>query len=128
MEKGRNGYVRAQDIVDCVAMPQVQNKLANESGRQVKISLCTAQRWMHRMEWRYGRKRNGMYIDGHERPDVVEYRNKFVKQWQEYEKRMETYNNDGDLDKTPVGFPVPGGWFQIILITHDESTFYANDQ
>ena len=28
----------------------------------------------------------------------------------------------------PKGFPVPGGRFRLILITHDESMFYQNDQ
>ena len=41
---------------------------------------------------------------------------------------MVTYDNDGDVDSTPSEFPVPQGhWFRLILITHDESTFYVND-
>ena len=70
-----------------------------------------------------------MYIDGHEREDVVEYRNQFIKRWREYEKRMVMYNNNGNVDSIPSGFPVPQGhWFRLILVTHDESTFYANDR
>ena len=41
---------------------------------------------------------------------------------------MVTYDNNGDVDSTPSRFPVPQGHrFRLILITHDESTFYAND-
>ena len=70
-----------------------------------------------------------MYIDGHEREDVVEYRNQFIKRWKEYKKRMVTYANNGNIDSTPSGFPVPQGHhFWLILVTHDESTFYANDR
>jgi len=70
-----------------------------------------------------------MYIDGHERDDVVEYRNGFVKRWKEYEKRMVTYDNDGNQSPMPAGFDVPQlGRFRLILITHDESTFYAHDR
>ena len=70
-----------------------------------------------------------MYVDGHEREDVVQYRNGFLKCWQEYEKRMVTYNNNGEIDTTLVGFPVPQGtWFCLILVTHDESTFYAHNR
>jgi len=48
-----------------------------------------------------------MYIDGHEREDVVEYRKGFIER----------------------GFPVPQGMrFRLILVTHDESTFYENDR
>jgi hypothetical protein len=39
------------------------------------ISTKTACRWLGRMGWVYGRNKKG-YCDGHERPDVVEYREK----------------------------------------------------
>ena len=69
-----------------------------------------------------------MYIDGHEREDVVQYQNEFLKCWHEYEKQMVTYNNNGKIDTTPVGFPVPQGTqFCLILVTHDESTIYAHN-
>ena len=59
------------------------------------------------LNWCYGHKKNGMYIDGHERKDVVEYRNQFIKRWREYEKRMVTYDNNGNVDSIPSRFPVP---------------------
>ena len=70
-----------------------------------------------------------MYIDGHERQDVVEYRKGFVERWKEYEKCFVIYGNDGNVLSTPTGFPVPQGLrFQLILVTHNESTFYENDR
>jgi hypothetical protein len=70
-----------------------------------------------------------MYIDGHERKDVVEYRKGFVDRWKEYEKRFVIYGNDGNVISTPTGFPVSQGMrFRLILVTHDESTFYENDR
>ena len=70
-----------------------------------------------------------MYIDGHERDDVVEYRKGFVECWKEYEKRFVIYDNNGNVLSTPTRFPVPQGVrFQLILVTHDESTFYENDR
>jgi hypothetical protein len=70
-----------------------------------------------------------MYIDGHKCDYVVEYRNGFVKQWKEYEKQMVTYNNNSNESPMPAGFDVPQlGQFRLILITHDESTFYAHDR
>ena len=45
-----------------------------------------------------------------------------------YERRFVIYGNDGNVLSTPTGFPVPQGVrFQLILVTHDESTFYEND-
>jgi hypothetical protein len=122
----KNGYIRAQDIVDYVATPEVQQKLGTKARG---IHVRTAQRWLHKLSWRYRQKKRGMYIDGHEREDVVEYRKGFVERWKEYEKRFIIYGNEGSVLLTPTGFPVPQGMrFRLILVTHDESTFYENDR
>lgn len=75
------------------------------------------------------KKKQGMYIDGHEREDVVAYQKAFCDRWKEYEKRMFKFDNDGNVSFTPTGFPVPQ-WprFRLVLITHDESTFFARDR
>lgn len=125
-EIAAKGYIRAQDIVDYIATPEVQERLGTKA---CNISERTAQRWLHKLSWRFTRKRAGMYIDGHECKDVVEYRNQFLERWKEYEKRFVTYDNDGNILKWPTGFPVPQvGRFRLILVTHDESTFHANDR
>lgn len=84
----KKDYIRTQDIVDFMETAEMQEKLDEIGARNKKISIRTAQRWLHRMGWRYGRKRNGMYVDGHEREDVVEYREEFIKRWKVYDKRM----------------------------------------
>ncbi len=118
-------YIRAQDIVNYVALDEVQQRLGARKGT---ISLRTGQRWLKSLGYRYGRRRNGMYIDGHERADVVAYRKRFCERWKEYEKRMVTFDNEGN-ETLPKGFPVPQGpRFRLILVTHDESTFYASDR
>jgi len=125
LEVSKDSYVHTQDIVDYIAKPETQEKLGT---KKRAISLCTAQHWMHRLDWRYGHKKNGMYIDGHKHEDVVQYQKEFVARWKDYDKRMVTYNNDGNVDSTPTSFPVAHGHqFHLVLITHDESTFYAND-
>ncbi|KAG2159097.1 uncharacterized protein EDB93DRAFT_1237838 [Suillus bovinus] len=65
-------YVRAQDIVDYLAQPNVQQK----HGLKKTISLATAQQWMHMMDFRWTKSPSGQYVDGHERDDVVTYRQK----------------------------------------------------
>jgi hypothetical protein len=112
--------------MDYVAKPETQERLG---AKKTTISLSTAWRWMRKLDWRYGRKKNGMYIDGHEREDVVQYRKEFLARWKEYERRMVTYNNDGNVDSTPTGFPVTQGHrFRLVLVTHDESMFYAHNR
>lgn len=126
MEISKKGYIRAQDIVDYVATPEVQQRLGT---RARGVHIRTARRWLHKLNWRYRQKKKGMYIDGHERDDVVEYRKGFLERWKEYEKRFVIYDNNGNVLSTPTGFPVPQGVrFRLILVTHDESTFYENDR
>ena len=123
----KEGYICAQDVVDYIVTPEVQEHLGTLGNAQTgKISLQTAQRWLKKL--RYVKKKNGMYIDGHEREDVVEYRKKFVQRWKEYEKCFVIYDNDSKVVSLLQGFAVPGVRFRLILVTHDELTFYENDR
>ena len=128
-EKARSGFFKATDIVDIVSSPEMQAHFARAGVDKPSISLSTARRWLSKLGWRYGKHR-GMYIDGHEREDVVEYRRRFVHRFQEYERRFHSWDNAGNELPRPRGFLVPGavGRFRLVLITHDESTFYQNDQ
>lgn len=58
LKVAKNGYVYAQDIVDYVAKPETQERLGS---KKATISLSTAQRWMRKLDWRYGGRKNGMY-------------------------------------------------------------------
>jgi hypothetical protein len=124
------GYIPAQDIVNFLEQLEMQLKLEEAGVKKKKITLWTAQRWLHNMGWRYRRLKNGMYIDGHERPDIVDYQKKFIMCWKVYEKWMRTFDNEGEPENfSPHGFPVPAGQlFKLILVTHDESVFYENDR
>jgi len=70
------------------------------------VSLCTARRWLHREGFRFTEHRKSLYFDGHERPDVVEYRqNVFIPQMKEHCRRIVEYVV-GDVAKekeNPVG-------------------------
>ena len=70
MEMAKNGYIRAEDVVDYVTSPQIQAKLGSKAHG---ISIRMARHWLKKLDWRYGHKQNGMYINGHEREDVVQY-------------------------------------------------------
>ena len=44
--------------------------------------------------------KKGVYADGHERADVVEYREKeFLPKWKAYERRMAVFNEDGTWER-----------------------------
>ena len=126
LEIAKKGYIQAQDIVDYIASPEVQEQLAGKTHTTIHERMAC--RWLKKLNWRYTRKKNGMYVDGHEREDVVEYRNEIIARWKEYEKRFLKFDNNRDPINQLVGFPVAQiGRFPLILVTHDESTFYAND-
>jgi hypothetical protein len=56
--------------------------LGFDLGRQ-RISECCAHHWLHKLGYGVTEVRKGVYVDGHERPDVIEYRRKFLEMIQE---------------------------------------------
>jgi hypothetical protein len=76
----------------------------------------------------------GMYSDGHEREDVVNYRqNVFLPQWRELETQTRWWNRNHM--NTQIEFEAQMQAFFsssrdahiVVLWWHNESTFYAND-
>jgi len=115
-------FFKVEDIVDFVATPAMQVAMGTKA---TSISKRTAQRWLKRMGWRYGEMPNGMYTDGHEREDVIEYRTWFLAEYKKMERRMRSFDKDGNPDKL---LELQEGERAIREVTHDESTFYANDR
>jgi hypothetical protein len=44
------------------------------------ISEATAQRWLKKMGFEFKKFTKSVYVDGHEREDVIKYRKKFLKE------------------------------------------------
>lgn len=86
-----------------------------------KISRRTAHRWLAKLGWIYSRDKKG-YVDGHEREDVIAYRNNvFLPRMSALEPYLIEFDENGEIPKTYPDGP------QKILVTHDETTFSAND-
>lgn len=51
---------------------------------QVKEGTC--RRWLHKLGYSVTEAKKGVYFDGHERPDVVEYRQKFLAEVKKYDQ------------------------------------------
>lgn len=65
-------------------------------GCKNRIRARTARRWLAKMGFSYTGIKKGVYIDGHEREDVVDYRNKvFLPKWEKYFSQMVTFAEDG---------------------------------
>jgi hypothetical protein len=70
--------------------------LAGESNR---IRARTGRRWLKRLGLRYGNVTKGVYVDGHERSDVVTYRNEvFIPRWKESQRRFVIFHEDGSWE------------------------------
>src|SRR5882724_11051646 len=83
--------LKASEIVHYFARPDVMERLHLMKAPSEK----TAQRWMHIMEYHYGRPKNGMYVDGHECEDAMEYCTKvFLPFWFSIEEWMMTWDNN----------------------------------
>ena len=91
------------------------------------VSLRTAWRWLHREGFRFTKHRKALYFDGHERPDVVDYRqNIFIPQMKEYRRRIVEYVV-GDVGKEKEKLVENYVERRLVLTAHDESTAQAND-
>jgi hypothetical protein len=91
------------------------------------LSERTARRWLVKLGWRNTRLKKGVYMDGHEREDVREYRNnKFLPLMAEYEKAMVKWNlvNSELKREDPILGP---GEKRIVPVFQDESSFHANE-
>ena len=91
------------------------------------ISLSTACCWLHREGFRYMSHKKGLYFDGHDCPDVVEYRqNVFLPAMKEFEHRLVQYAI-GDVEKEL--FVQPRNYVEHCLVPtpHDEMTAQSND-
>jgi hypothetical protein len=95
----------------------------HSKGRTIRARA--ARRWLRKMGFQYKAVGNGVYVDGHERADVVKYRNEvFLPQWTEYQHRMVVFKEDGTWEEPAT---LREGEKLLVLVTRDESTFNAND-
>ena len=91
----------------------------------VQISDRTAVRWMHELGLSYNEFKRGVYNDGHEREDVVQYREQFLQRMLVYERRMAKFV--GDDMNTVIEPELADSERKLVLVTHDESCFSSND-
>jgi len=92
----------------------------------VEITERTATRWLHILGYKISDSmKKGMYLDGHERADVVEYRKCFLNEMEDHLKRMPVYV--GDEMEIRMMPELPDSLKPLIMVVHDESCFQSND-
>lgn len=90
------------------------------------ISENCARHWLKRLEYKLTTVKKGIYVDGHEQPDVVDYRKTFLNTIAENKHLWNMYS-DKDLEIIqPTINPGTGEW-KHIPVHHDESIFRSNE-
>jgi hypothetical protein len=118
---GIGKYVKAMDIVHFLDTPDVKQRY----GLKKKISLSTARRWMHMMDYRWTKAPSGQYVDGHEREDVVTYRqSQFLPTMADLEWNLRVWKDGLQEITSSEDRRDP----YTVIWWHDESTFYAHDR
>ena len=91
------------------------------------LSERTARRWLLALGWRRTRVKKGVYMDGHERPDVIKYRDDvFLPLMASYERRMVQWKPEGS-GLVRVEPDLGPDEKRIIAVFQDESSFHVND-
>ena len=95
-------------------------------GCPLQISERTAVKWLNDIGFHPQTHKKGIYIDGHERDDVVDYRKLFLRKLEIFES---THLPPPSCSDELVAFPVGSltASRSLVLIYHDESSFHANE-
>jgi hypothetical protein len=96
----------------------------------IQIRSRTARKWLNKLGYTFHLVGRNVFIDGHERPDVIKSRIDFLNTLKDLEPYLVEFDEHGRiLDKAyPSDCQIGGSKRRpIIYITHDECTFASND-
>ena len=98
--------------------------------RRAGIRSRTAQKWLNRLGYKWKKVQKGVFFYWHKREVVIEYRETFLNEMKSLVLYFVEFSEDGTIvpKKYPDVWEVVGlDRRPIIIITHDESTFSANN-
>ncbi|KAJ7107697.1 hypothetical protein C8R44DRAFT_637271, partial [Mycena epipterygia] len=114
-------FITADKLVDYLSREDVMDK----HGLDRKISVRTARRYLHELGYRFKSEKKGQFSDGHERDDVIYYREEvYLPALKGFQDRSCVFEADGSVI-TPS---LPAGVRRTVIWYHDESVFYAHDR
>ena len=104
-------------------MAEAEVKSGMQQPRSIKARAATV--WLKKMGYSWRDVKKGVYIDGHEREDVVKYRQEvFLPALQQVHTRLAKWDDNGTVVRE--GSQLVGG-LRVVIVTHDESTFNVHD-
>ena len=90
------------------------------------ITPRTARRWLHDLGFSPTLYRKGLYFDGHERADVVEYRRIYLRKLEVLQiSHIPPPSCSGGHTEEAIGSSTAQK--RLVLLYHDESCFHANE-
>ena len=100
-----------------------------EPGYPRKISIETARLWLHHLGFEVLKAQKGIFIDGHERPDVVDARKVFLRKLTKIGFLHFTAAPTEEAAKAlpSVDCPTSEQRAKTVVFFHDESTFMSNE-
>jgi hypothetical protein len=116
--------------VDRIERTILSGGAPDEQTKTSGIRSRTARTWLKRLGYNWQDVKKGVFLDGHERDDVVEYRQKFLEDMHRLLPCLVEFVADGSIQEKvyPADGTVGGPDRRpIVMITHDESIFSAND-
>ena len=117
-DKFPGGEGQAQEPAQLYTIDGIQRRIKKT------LSNCSAQTWLAKLSSNWKEVRKAIYKDGHERPDVQEYRqNIFLPRMASFKSKMIEW----DHDLQPIIKQLGVGEKPLVFITHYESTFNLND-
>jgi len=115
----------------CGSLEDIQEVIdLSSENKHAIITSRTMRRWLNSLGFSWRDVKKGVFLDGHEREDVVQYRKEFLRIVHDLLPYMVEFNPDGTIipKEYPENCIIGGsGRRSIIFITHDESIFSAND-
>ena len=101
-------------------------------GIETSIVIClrTARKWLGKLGYEYKDVRKDVFVDRHKRADIVKDYKDFLKRLDKLKPYMVEFEEDGTMKPKiyPFDCAVRGDKRRpIIVITHDECRFSAND-
>ncbi|KAJ7628314.1 hypothetical protein FB45DRAFT_749011, partial [Roridomyces roridus] len=114
-------FITAEKLVEFLAREDIMEK----HGIETKISLSTARNYLNELGYRFRVEKKGQYSDGHEREDIVYYRDEvYLPALKGFQDRSFVFEPDGSV----ITLSLPARVRRTVIWYHDESIFYAHDR
>lgn len=105
-----------------IVLGEAESTTGVDNAKPFVIQIRTARNWLRRLGFEFQQIKKGVYQDGHERPDVVNYgQTIFIPRFLELLKFSIHVDNEGH-SIYPKNVDQP-----LVFVTHDESRFCTND-